>query len=41
MTLPNVTLLDIGLPKLNGYEACSRIRALPGSNGVVIIAQTG
>ena len=38
---PDVIVLDIGLPKLNGYEACRRIRALPSSNGVMIIAQTG
>ncbi|WP_010585506.1 hybrid sensor histidine kinase/response regulator [Schlesneria paludicola] len=38
---PNVILLDIGLPKLNGYEACARIRALPGGKDVIIIALTG
>jgi CheY-like chemotaxis protein len=38
---PNVILLDIGLPKLNGYEACRLIRALPVMKGAVIIAQTG
>jgi CheY-like chemotaxis protein len=38
---PNVVLLDIGLPKLNGYEACRHIRALPVMKGAIIIAQTG
>ena len=38
---PDVILLDIGLPKLNGYEACRRIREQPGGKEVVIIAQTG
>ncbi|MCA1607860.1 MAG: PAS domain S-box protein, partial [Acidobacteria bacterium] len=38
---PDVVLLDIGLPKLNGYEAARRIRAQAGSNGVYLIALTG
>ncbi len=38
---PNVIFLDIGLPKLNGYEACRRIRQQPWGKQVVIIAQTG
>lgn len=38
---PDVVLLDIGLPKLNGYEACQRIREQPWSNGMVIVAITG
>jgi PAS domain S-box-containing protein len=38
---PDVILLDLGLPKLTGFEACRRIRALPGGKEVVIIAQTG
>jgi CheY-like chemotaxis protein len=36
-----VILLDIGLPKLNGYEACRRIREEPGSKRTLIIALTG
>jgi PAS domain S-box-containing protein len=39
--LPNVVLLDIGLPKLTGYEVCRRIREQPGGKELVIIAQTG
>jgi DNA-binding response OmpR family regulator len=35
-----VVLLDIGLPKLNGFEAARRIREQQG-NGVVLIALTG
>jgi PAS domain S-box-containing protein len=38
---PDVILLDIGLPKLTGYEACRRIRGQPGGKDSVIIAQTG
>ena len=38
---PDVILLDIGLPKLNGYEVCRRIRAQPGGKDLIIIAQTG
>ncbi len=38
---PDVVLLDIGLPKLNGYEACRRLREQPGGERMVIIAQTG
>jgi PAS domain S-box-containing protein len=38
---PDVILLDIGLPKMNGYDACRRIRAQPWGVGVLILAQTG
>jgi PAS domain S-box-containing protein len=38
---PDVVLLDIGLPKLNGYEACKRIRAQPWGGQVVLVAVTG
>jgi CheY-like chemotaxis protein len=34
-------LLDIGLPKINGYEACRRIRQLPFGNEMVLVAVTG
>ena len=38
---PDVVLLDIGLPKLNGYEACRRMRGQPWGQKIVIIAVTG
>jgi PAS domain S-box-containing protein len=38
---PDVILLDIGLPKLNGYEACRRIRDQSWSEETVIVALTG
>src|SRR5262249_55472403 len=38
---PDVILLDIGLPKLNGYDACRRIREQPWAKNVLLIALTG
>jgi CheY-like chemotaxis protein len=39
---PDVVLLDIGLPQLDGYEVARRIRAQRhGVNGVMLIAITG
>jgi PAS domain S-box-containing protein len=38
---PELVLLDIGMPKLNGYDAARRIRALPWGTRVVLVALTG
>ena len=38
---PEVVLLDIGLPKLSGYEVCRRVRQEPWGKDIVIIALTG
>jgi CheY-like chemotaxis protein len=38
---PQIVLLDIGLPRMNGYEAARRIRAQSGGDKVAIIALTG
>ncbi len=38
---PHLILLDIGLPKLNGYEVCRRIRQQPWGKDMVVIALTG
>lgn len=38
---PDVVLLDIGLPTLNGYEVCRSIRAQPWGKSMILIALTG
>jgi PAS domain S-box-containing protein len=38
---PDVALLDIGMPKTNGYEVARQIRARPGGEDVLLIAITG
>jgi PAS domain S-box-containing protein len=39
--LPEVVLLDIGLPKLDGHEVCRRVREQPWGKDIRIIALTG
>ena len=38
---PDLALLDIGMPRLNGYEACRRIREQPWGKALVLVALTG
>jgi PAS domain S-box-containing protein len=38
---PDVILLDLGLPVLNGYEAAERIRSAQGARRPLLIALTG
>jgi signal transduction histidine kinase len=38
---PDVILLDIGMPKLDGYDVCIRIREQPWSTGTCLVALTG
>jgi len=38
---PEVILMDVGMPRLNGYEAARRIRVQPWGRSVIIIAVTG
>jgi PAS domain S-box-containing protein len=38
---PDAVLLDIGLPRLDGYEACRRIRAQSWGQDLLLVALTG
>jgi len=38
---PDVVLLDIALPLLNGHEIARQVRAEPGMGGTVLWALTG
>jgi PAS domain S-box-containing protein len=39
--LPELVLLDIGLPGMNGYEVARRLRLFPGLKDAILVAQTG
>jgi PAS domain S-box-containing protein len=41
MFRPDMAVLDIGLPKLNGYEAARKIREQPEGKKMVLVALTG
>lgn len=38
---PDVALIDVGLPDMNGYEVVGRLRADPRGEGIVAVALTG
>jgi PAS domain S-box-containing protein len=39
--LPEIALIDIGLPDMDGYEVARAFRSLPGGTGIRLIALTG
>lgn len=38
---PDVVLLDLGLPGINGFQVAEQLRAMPDAEEIVIIAITG
>ncbi|MEZ4240150.1 MAG: response regulator [Myxococcota bacterium] len=38
---PEIVLLDIGMPGMDGYEVARRLRATPGGSEVLLVALTG
>lgn len=40
-TRPNVVLLDIGLPGMDGYQVAGRLRSTPCLEGALLVALTG
>jgi two-component system, chemotaxis family, CheB/CheR fusion protein len=38
---PEVALIDVGLPELDGYEVARQVRRTPGSTTIRLIALTG
>lgn len=38
---PDVVVLDIGMPDIDGFEACTRIRRLPGKAGLPVLFLSG
>src|SRR5262245_33324682 len=39
--LPDIALIDVGLPDISGYEVARKIRNLPGGGEMILVALTG
>jgi len=38
---PEMVVLDLGMPGMDGFEVARRLRALPGTTGTLLVALTG
>ena len=38
---PEIIMLDLSMPRMDGYETCRRIRQQPGGKNIVLLAVTG
>lgn len=38
---PSVVVLDMGLPKMDGWEVANRLKSAPATSGILVIAVTG
>jgi DNA-binding response OmpR family regulator len=38
---PELVLLDIGMPRMDGYETCRRMRSEPWGEAICVVALTG
>ena len=39
--LPEIVLLDIGMPAMNGYQVARALRTMPETKNAILVAQTG
>jgi two-component system CheB/CheR fusion protein len=38
---PQIVLLDVGIPQMDGYEIARRLRSAPETRGTILVAVTG
>ena len=38
---PDVVILDLGLPRMDGWEVANRLKSQPGTSGIPVVALTG